>query len=245
MTKGANKLGKYRFMKGSPQLAPHLPATRRLTKRNFNHFLARFGSVIVKPNGGSGGAGIIRVTAAGKARYVLHKENKRTTVRGKHTAYARVRKRIGLRRYIVQRRIQLATINKRPFDVRVIVQRRRNSHEWTVTGELAKVAGKGYIVTNNTRSKGRLLPIRTGIERSSLGNRSVETMVSDLHRVALAAAARLNQYYPRKRIFGLDMGLDRNGHVWIIEANKAPSMSHFIKMKNYETYRRIMSYKRG
>lgn len=244
MTMGANKLGKYLFMRRSPQLAPHLPATTRMTLRNFDNYLARFGSVIVKPNSSSGGAGIVKVTALGNARYVVHKENKQIVVTGKQNAYVQLRKRIGSRPYIVQRRVNLATVNNRPFDMRVIVQRRRNTREWKVTGELAKVAGKGYIVTNNTRSKGQLLPLRTGIGRSSIRNRSLETMVSDIHRIALTAARRLNLYYPWQRIFGMDVGLDRNGHVWIIEANKAPSMSHFLKMKNYAAYRRIMGYKR-
>jgi hypothetical protein len=244
MAKGANKLGKYRFMKDSSLLSPHLPATERMTKSSFHDFLARFGSVIVKPNSGSRGAGVVKVTLLGNEKYIIHKENKRITVKGKQNVYAQLRKRVGLRPYIVQRPVHLATINKCPFDIRVIVQRRRNTHEWNVTGELVKVAGKGYIVTNITRSKGKLLSLQTGIRSSSITARSLETMVSDIHRIALTTARTLKQYYPWQHIFGLDIGLDQNGHVWIIEANKAPSMSHFLKIKNYAMYRRIMSYKK-
>jgi glutathione synthase/RimK-type ligase-like ATP-grasp enzyme len=244
MTKGANKLGKYMFMKGSMQLAPHLPETKRMTQNTFSDLLAKYGSVIIKPNGGSGGDGVIQVTASRNASYVIHKENKRITLKGKKHTYVSLRKKTGYRNYIVQRWIKLATVKKRPFDVRVIVQRRRNTSEWKVTAEVAKVAGKGYIVTNNTRSKGTLLSIQTGILKSSL-NLSRKSVLSDIHRVALLAAKRLIAYYPRQRIFGLDLGLDRNGHVWIIEANKAPSMSHFLKLKDYEMYNRIMTYKKS
>lgn len=245
MKKGANKLGKYMFMKDSAKLVSHLPETKKMTKSNFENLLRKYGSVIVKPNGGGGGASVYMVTASGKENYVIHKENKTTTVRGIKGAHSHLRNRMGSRTYIVQRMIDLATVNNRPFDMRVIVQRKRKDPEWKVTGELAKVAGKGYIVTNNTRSKGKLLPIRTGIRRSSITERSLETMMSDIHRVAVLAGKRLNAYYPRQRIFGLDMGLDKKGHVWIIEANKAPSMSHFIKMKNFVMYRRIMKYKKA
>jgi hypothetical protein len=244
MTKGANKLGKYRFMKDSAQLSPHLPETKRMTKSNFYDLLAKFGSVIIKPNGGSRGAGVVKVTVLGNAHYIIHKENKKITVKGKENVYAQLRKRIGFRPYIVQRAVNLATIHKRPFDIRVIVQRRRNTRKWDVTGELVKLAGKGYIVTNITRSKGKLLSIQTGIRKSSITGRSRETAISDIHRIARTAAQRLHLHYPWQRIFGLDIGLDQNGHVWIIEANKAPSMSHFLKIKNYGMYRHIMSYKK-
>jgi D-alanine-D-alanine ligase-like ATP-grasp enzyme len=41
------------------------------------------------------------------------------------------------------------------------------------------------------------------------------------------------------------MGLDQNGHIWIIEANRSPMMSHFRKIKDKTMYHRIVEYKKG
>lgn len=239
----ANKLGKYKFMKASEHLAPHLPKTYRFSRKALWILLKQYGAVIIKPNGGGGGLGVIKVTYLGNRRYEIHKEKKRITVKGKKRAYLKIRRIMQNRVYIVQRYIHLATIDNRPLDMRIIVQRKSHSSRWDVTGELVKVAGEGYIVTNNTRSKGTLLPIRKGIRKALFKGRSRRKILAEVHQIARWAAERLVHYYPRQRIFGLDMGLDRDGHIWIIEANKAPSMSHFLKIKNYAMYRRIMKYK--
>jgi hypothetical protein len=232
-------------MKESIQLAAHLPETKRMTQNAFWYLIRKYGQVIVKPNGGSGGVGVIQITALGNENYGIHTDRRRITVKQKKRTFAILKRKMGNRNYIVQRRINLVTINKRPIDIRVIVQRRKSTSEWHVTGGVAKVAGKGYIVTNNTRSKGILLPIPTAIRKSSIRNRTRKTLVPNLHRIALLSAQRLVKLYPNNYIFGLDMGLDRNGRVWIIEANNAPSMSHFLKLKDKTMYRKIMKYKKA
>ena len=46
-----------------------------------------------------------------------------------------------------------------------MVQRHPNS-EWQVTGMLAKVAGKGFIVTNIRRSGGKVVTVENALEHS-------------------------------------------------------------------------------
>ncbi|MFB6367304.1 YheC/YheD family protein [Paenibacillus elgii] len=239
-----SKMIKYKCMIGSKQLAPHVPETRWMTPGNVWGLLAKNGQVILKPLGGSRGAGVILVSSIRGDRYEIHSENKKKIFHEKKQTYNYVKTKTGTREYIVQRRIPLATINKRPFDIRVIVQCKRRSSFWKVTGRIAKVAGKGYIITNITRSKGTLLPIQTAIRKSSIRKRSVPVLLSNINKIALLTANRLRKIYPLHRIYGMDIGLDRNGHVWIIEANRKPLMSHFMKLKDKTMYRRIMEYKR-
>jgi len=145
---------------------------------------------------------------------------------------------------MVQQRITRPTINKRPFDMRVIVQRKKNSSQWAVTAKVIKVAGKGYIVSNNTRSHGQLLRFKQGIKRSSIGHLPIAELESQIDEVSLLSAEKLKPLFPEHRIYGLDIAIDRQGHVSIIEANLYPAMSHFLKMKDEVMYRRILSYKR-
>jgi len=239
----ANKLGKYRRMKKWSRLAPHLPETNWLYEWQLSKFLGKYGDIIVKPNGGSRGRNVIRVFSSGNGRYTIHHEKKQISLLGLSNAIQDVMRRVGSEDYIVQRRIPLATVNQRPFDVRIIVQRDVQSNKWSVTGKLAKLAGKGYIVTNLTRSNGRPLTVSNAIERSTIETSFKKGLVSKLNAIAVNSARCMRSLYPKHRIYGLDLGIDNKGFIWIIEVNLKPSMSHFRKLGDKEAIRRIVDYK--
>jgi len=239
----ANKLGKYKLMRKWSSLAPHLPETDWFDEEQFRRLLDKYGDIIVKPNEGSGGRNVIRVFSSGNNHYTIHHDNKQISLLGLSNVNQDVMRKVGSEDYIVQRRIPLATVNLRPFDVRVIVQRKAQSDKWTVTGKLVKLAGKGYIVTNLTRSKGKPLLVSEAIQRSSIEQRFKKGLVSKLNTMAVNVARSLRRRYPIQRIYGMDMGIDNKGFIWIIEVNIRPSMSHFRKLGDKETIRRIMNFK--
>ncbi|MFC5468805.1 YheC/YheD family protein [Cohnella suwonensis] len=239
-----NKYKKYKFMKKSRKLRRHLPDTKKMTKKTLMDFLKEYRDIILKPMGGKRGRGVIRVSEVNRDRYEIHYEYMKEIVEENERLYDAVNRYIGNRRYIVQRRIPLATIKGRPFDIRVIVQRISKLHPWKVTGKAVKVAGEGYIVTNIERSKGTVLPFRRAIRKSSLKNASSTVLGSKMNKVAIRAATRLSKLFKEKYIYGFDMGLSSRGRVWIIEANLSPMLSHFKKMDNKRMYRRILRYRR-
>ncbi|EMT52091.1 MULTISPECIES: YheC/YheD family protein [Brevibacillus] len=237
-----SKLKKYRVLRRNSRLASTLPRTRLFSKHALRHFLKQYRKVIAKPIAGSGGAGVILITSLGDNHYKVHRGCRKRTIRGKSATYRYIRSRIKSQ-YLVQKGISLARVNGRPFDIRVMVQRRSGS-SWVVTGMLAKVAGAGYIITNIKRSGGRVLPLRSAIQLSSLRSASADQLIQRLKAVAVAAAKQLSTYYANQRVYGLDMALDSSGRVWIIEANLRPDISLFLKLKDKSQYRRIRSYKR-
>jgi len=226
------------------ELAPHLPETGRFNEGQFSRLLDKYGDIVVKPNEGSRGRNVIRVFSPEDDHYTIHHENKQISVLGLENAFQAVLRRVGSEKYIVQRRIPLATVTRRPFDVRVIVQRKAQSNKWEVTGKLAKLAGKGYIVTNLTRSNGRALPVSKAIQKSSINKPFKKELVSKLNAIAVYSAHCLRNLYPKQRIYGLDIGIDNKGFIWIIEVNLRPSMSHFHKLGAKKTIRKIMEFKR-
>jgi YheC/D like ATP-grasp len=243
----SGKWTKFQLMRSFKELREHLPQTRRMTKKAFTDLLVKYRDIVVKPDFGSRGEGVCRISEVGQDLYVIHMDNIQTTVTGKEKAYESVRSMGKMSSHIVQRRIPLATIDGRPFDLRVIVQRKKLSDAWKVTGKVAKVAGEGYIVTNIEKSKGSVLPLKTALERSSLKHCSRRALVSDINKVSLLSAERLGntELYSDQRVFGMDLGLDQDGHVWVIEVNLAPLFSHFRYLKDKTMYRRIMEYDRG
>ncbi|MBB6669658.1 YheC/YheD family protein [Cohnella nanjingensis] len=239
-----NKYIKYRFMRQSRKLRRHLPKTEIFTKDKLSEFLEAYRDVIVKPIDGKRGLGVIRITASGLMEYEMHWEDKKKTIDDADELFEKVSDSIGSRNYIIQRRIPLASVHGRPFDIRVIVQRRDKADPWQVTGKVAKVAGDGYIVTNNERSNGTVLPLRTAIGESELKHMSRSSLLHTIDKVAVRASEKLCKLYTDQYIFGFDMGLDRYGDVWIIEANLSPMLTHFKKLKDQRMFRRILREER-
>jgi hypothetical protein len=236
-----SKWSKYKVLKKSPDLKPHLPETYWIREESFWRLLNKFGEVILKPSGSYGGHGVLLIKSLGNMEFKVQAGPKQETISGKTNLYGYMKKRIN-KNFIVQRRISLASVNKRPFDLRVMVQRLRKS-PWEVTGKLAKVAGKGYIITNMRRSSGTILPVKIAIKRSPLKRFPISDLLYNIDQVALLTAKQLKQYYPNVRAIGIDMGLDDNGNIWIIEANFKPVYSLFLKLKNKSMYRKIQSYR--
>jgi glutathione synthase/RimK-type ligase-like ATP-grasp enzyme len=239
-----NKWLKYKFMI-TKKLLPYLPETRLMTRESLWSLIKKYRHVIVKPVKGSRGSGVIQVSSIGKDKYLLHYENKSIRIRGKEKTYQYLKRKMGSKKYLVQRKISRPTVNGRPFDIRAIVQRKRNSSSWKVTGKVAKIAGKGYIVSNISKSKGTVMPLKIALKKSSIKHLSTKTLESKIKKVARRTAKRLAYFFKGHRIYGLDIALDKKGHVWIIEANLFPILSHFRKMKDKKMYYRIMKYKKG
>lgn len=239
-----DKFTKYRFLKRSAKISTFLPETHIFTFSSFRSMLKKYGEIIVKPIGKGGGFGVIKVVALDKGNYLIHIERSKKIVNGVKLAYFRVKRLTGKLVYLVQQYVPLATIQNRPFDIRVIVQRKKASQTWRVTGTATKVAGKGYIVTNNTRSHGTLIPLPKALQKTSFRPISHQ-LIKRLKNTAIQIANRLNHLYPRHRIYGLDMGISKKGQIYLIEANKYPSLSHFIKLKDFSTYKRIQRIKKG
>ena len=234
------KWTKYKMMKQSPELAGYLPETAKLDKTEFWRLLRKYGGVIVKPSRSYGGNGVVQVTVKKDGRLEVRTENRQEIFTGEKHLYRYVQKITG-RNYIVQQKIPRITVDKRPCDFRVMVQRKRND-DWTVTGKLAKVAGHGYIITNIRRSKGKVLPAEEALKLSSLANASPEKLLAAMDELALKAARHLQHFYPQYRMFGFDMCVDQQGKVWIIEANVKPALSLFRQFKDKQMYTLIMRY---
>ncbi|MCP3776389.1 YheC/YheD family protein [Paenibacillus sp. MZ04-78.2] len=244
MSATKDKWLKYRFLKNYKRLTRYVPRTKLMSESALWKMISKYRHVILKPVRGSRGRGIIQVSSMGGHTYALHYENVNMKIRGKENTYKFLQKKIGYTRYMIQRRIDRPTIGGCPFDMRVILQRKKTSRKWELTAKIAKVAGRGYVVSNNERSKGRLLPVKTAIRKSTIHHLSSTRLRWKMKRISLRAARRLSNLFPHHRIYGLDVGFDLKGHPWIIEANLYPSMSHFLKLKDRTMYRRIMAYKK-
>ncbi|WP_374701244.1 YheC/YheD family protein [Thalassobacillus sp. C254] len=61
--------------------------------------------------------------------------------------------------------------------------------------------------------------------------------------VSLLAAKTLGRSFPNQRIFGVDIGMNENGSLYIFELNRWPLLGGFRSLKDKSQINRIMSYK--
>lgn len=222
-------------------LQEFLPETSLFTPNKLWEDLERFSDVILKPSGGGGGAGLFHLKKMEDEKIRVHHGRVKRELTGKEQTVAYVRSRFIPKPYILQPRIQLGQINGRPFDIRVMIQRRRGT-PWRITGVLAKVAGPGFVVTNIKRSGGKVLPFYAAVKQSNITEEASVDLVSRVKQVALRVAARLAKSFPNRFTIGLDMGIDVDGKPWIIEANFRPALSLFHQLPNQASYQLMRSY---
>lgn len=226
------------------RLQAYLPHTSKYSPDMLWEYLERYPTVMLKPSGGGGGAGVIQLSRyeeEEREKFRVHTGNKVQEFKERNQLLSYVTSLFIPKPYILQPRIPLATIQGRPFDLRVMVQRKKGL-PWKVTGMLAKVAGRGFVVTNIRRSKGKVLPIEQAILNSNV--KKTDGIIPQLKQIALNTADRLEQFYPDKMMIGIDMGIDINGKPWIIEANFRPAVSLFEQLEDKTIYNRIRSYLR-
>lgn len=218
----------------------NLPETEWLKESTFWRMLNKYEQVIIKPTGSYGGHGVIRFKKLNTSEYELQDGAKKKRFTDQDQVNTFLKKKTG-KNYIVQQRIPLATVNGRPFDLRVMVQRHPHS-KWQVTGKLAKVAGAGFIVTNIRMSSGKVVSVEHALKHSQLKSMRSGDLLAKLDKVALKSAAKLGPSYRWVKTMGIDMAFDKEGHVWIIEVNYAPMLELFLKLKDKSIFRRIKTF---
>jgi len=245
LSRARNKWLKYQYMRSFWKLKPYIPETEMLSYSTFRYFIKKYKKVVIKPINGSRGRNVYEVIRMPHNQYHVHIEKRDRILDGRRKTYNYLLEKVGsFQNYMIQRRVSRVRVDRRPWDMRVIIQRKRHSLKWKITGILAKITGEGYFVSNITRSNGSLVSVKYAIENSdSLKDISTSMLKAKLARIAILTAKTLSDYFPRHRIYGLDMGLDRYGRFWVIEANLYPSMSHFQKYRDKSMLRRIMRYK--
>jgi hypothetical protein len=217
------------------KIRPYLPDTALCTSASLRSYLHRYPAVYIKPDGGGRGEGVVKAWRNGQTYHYVKVRGKTRTA----DSIASMSRRLGLKKryHIVQRAIDLASVNGRPFDIRLMMMKDTRG-KWTAVGMTAKVAGTSSIITNVARGKGYVLPVETALRRA-LGLTSDQIAAKKREMIRLASMC--TPVYCRTRNewqIGYDLAVDRRGKVWFIEMNpRVPAHSLFRKQP--KVYRRI------
>jgi hypothetical protein len=234
------KWTKYKLLNKEQALLPYLPETQLFSKESLWALLDKYNQIVFKPSIGCQGRGVRLITSLEKEQYEIHEEVSKIKLNDRNELYDYLMKgQRNKRSYILQQKIELAIIDGNRFDLRVMVQRKKGAPEWKVTGKVARVAGKGFFITNAAKE---LLNVEEAINLSSLNQKPVDEVLKQIDKVALLTTGYLGKYYPKCRAIGIDMGIDSKENIWIIEVNLYPVIEFFNYLKDKSMYNTIIEY---
>lgn len=216
----------------SQELAPYLPDTLLVNDfRQVQTMLKRHSAVYLKPVYGSKGQNIMRINR--------HKNNSSTVYQYQHSSmdhaisirsidalHNQIGPQLRKRRYIIQNRIHLIKNSGRIIDIRALVQK-DHSGEWAITGLACRMGGAASI-TSNLSAGGQGEKLEQVLEHHFLDEKQQEVITKEIRYLALNVVRTLEQSMGSAGEMGIDIGVDRDGKLWFIEANLRPARRIFV-----------------
>jgi len=228
----------YRSVLKYPELKQHVPDTKPLSGvAVLTAMLKKYGYVFIKPDMGSQGKGVcqVRVTREGFMCRGRDHHNRpySTLVSSVAAVLSLVKSASQRRRLLVQQGLNLNHLHGSTFDVRTIVQKNEQG-QWEVTGSAVRVGRRGS-VTSNLHGGGRAIKTEKLI-KSQFPDKH-EEILQKIAWLGVAIPEALDKELGRFGEFGLDLGVDRDGQVWLIEANSKPGRTVFLRIRAYDLRR--------
>ncbi len=177
--------------------------------------------IYLKPAHSFAGHGILRIMQSQRGVVIQSRDEKKNSphffkrYRDAWKALRRYRKRAML----LQQGIDLAKYNDSIFDVRVLVQR-NGKGEWQLIGMGCRVAGTGRITTH-VPNGGSIAPVNQVLLTTFQQKAAV--ISHNLKEMAMQVPAIIENYYGYDfGIISMDIGIDKQGRLWLFEANAKP-----------------------
>lgn len=240
-----NKLDVFERLQQDEVSAKYLPETHPFSSFSLvERMLSDYGHVFIKPSNGSLGLGIHQIIydRESGAYYCRYRErdgsNKLRKYETLEALFRHVFKNRKLTSMLVQQGIHSIKVEKRNVDFRVHTNKDAEGN-WHVTAVAAKVASLGS-VTTHVNNGGM---IKTIAEIFQSKKEQVEA-IKKLKAACLILSRSLEEQMDGiVGEIGFDMGINREGRVWLFEANSKPGRSIFKhpQLKDFDLLTRKLS----
>jgi len=226
-----NKSDVYKLLDNDVEALRHLPeSVNNPTPERIRELLEKHQFLYYKPTAGSLGIGIYRLTYHPRRGYFVRYRRNGGNVLLRFSNFASLMKMLrgrhgsGLNNYVVQQGIRLVEIDNCPIDFRFHMHK-DGSNKWVVAGIGAKKAGRGS-VTTHIKNGGSLMTPEQALSRT-FGDQA-DAVLQKAKGIAVKLSEAIERNYSHTLgELGLDIGIDRDGEVWMFEANAKPGRSIF------------------
>lgn len=229
----------YKILSEHPELVNHIPDTELINSlKQVDAMMNKYHGVYIKPVNGSLGRNIIKVVKRpGSKRYIYQYRRSEGVFRGSASSMAALRRKLhgimGRRHYIVQKQINLIRSGGNILDVRVLIQK-DHTGESSITGMACRV-GRNGAITSNISSGGYALKVSQVLRSRFHSEEKANEIMESIRYVALEAARTLEKTIGPVGEMGVDIGVDREGQIWFIEANLKPGRQVFSLLRQNRT----------
>lgn len=221
----------HQWLEKHKNLHSFLPETLPFSKSNLMKIHGLYDELYFKPVTGSQGRGIIWL----KDRWEIATASKEGMVnqRFQHIdkLYEALIENMNHRPYLIQQGIPLLSFNDKRIDFRVLCHLTPGK-QWSVTSMVARLSADHHFAANLALGGEMIRPFEALYPFFS--ETISESKLEMMEELALEAAGCVTEHFSGLIAeLGIDIGVDADGHLWLIEVNSKPS-------KNSETkYGRI------
>ncbi|MFZ7945320.1 MULTISPECIES: YheC/YheD family protein [Bacillaceae] len=239
-----NKLDIYERLQQDASVTMYLPETYPFTSfSSLETLLSKYGHIFIKPKNGSLGLGVHQIIYDKNTDdyYIRYQDETGVNRLRKYSSLERLFQSVfanqSLEKMIVQQGIHLLRNETRSVDFRVHTNKDEHG-KWHVTAMAAKIAGQGS-VTTHARSGGDIKTISEIFSKEE-GDAFTEKLSQAALLLSTALDAHVEGIIGE---IGFDLGIDRNGDVWLFEANSKPGRSIFShpELKEFDYLTRKLS----
>ncbi|MEF2968847.1 YheC/YheD family protein [Paenibacillus sp. M1] len=233
----------YQALRKFPDISPHLPETTPYEDpAQLMAWLEKHdGEAFLKPQNGTHGKRTlyIKTSAHKDGMKLIGRDGRNSVLRRRFPTRAEglewIDKFIGDRPFLMQPYLALSTQQGEPYDIRVLMQKNETG-AWELTGMAVRV-GQKYALTSNLHGGGTARKAMPFLTRE-LGETAARHTLSLIRKLALAIPEALESHFGRLAELGIDFGVDRQGEVWVLEANSKPGRSSFSRIGDRKSARR-------
>lgn len=233
------KLQTHLMLQKSPPLSPYLLPTKKFgSTTDLISGMKLYTSVLIKPNGGSHGRGVAAITPRGRSFRVRGRSRSNRPfhliLHSGSSLIHWVGRFIGQTPYIIQPFLNLRSMDGRPFDIRILVQK-NGEGKWVTTGTAVRTGRPGSL-TSNLHGGGHAENTEKFL-RKNYSPEKAKDILQSIQYLAENVPIQIEQEHGRLLELGLDVGVDRQGNVWLLEANSKPGRSVFLQTGEREVRR--------
>jgi glutathione synthase/RimK-type ligase-like ATP-grasp enzyme len=232
----------YQILQTNKYILPHLPETKIVKgPDSVRALLNKYDAICLKPNGGSHGIGVISIERQPTGFFIRGrtKENQPfiKNIATEKQLLSWIQSFIQKSRYLVQPFLSLQTADGLPFDLRILVQK-NHLQQWETTGKAIRI-GQGNGITSNLHGGGKALRWEPFLAKhfTAEQEQKIELQIKQLTKLV---PSQIESQHGKLVELGLDIGIDRHAHVWLIEVNSKPGRSVFLQTGDLKTRKRSM-----
>jgi len=242
--KYTNKWNATNLFLSTASMRKWMPETVEYSPDRLRSMLKKYSLLYIKPGNGTGGRSIIKLMSLNKSYAVLARSRqlaKRAETFNDESALIDwlnrwvSREKIRDGNFMVQQGLNLAIVPGRVADMRLLIQK-DGQGEWKVTGYGIRVGPKGSS-TSNLHGGGKAMIFESLIAKR-FGEERMETIRKECFDLAFATVETIEQRFGGMMEFGLDIGIDNEGKVWLIEVNPKPGRDIFLGIGRTDLYRK-------